>query len=56
MTFITVPDGYEKTSLSDLQGAWGCLRDAVVEHGNFINADKIIFHIDEAMSWESVSC
>ena len=31
MTFMTVPEGYEKTSLSDLQGAWGCLRDAVVD-------------------------
>ena len=54
MAFMTVPDGYEKTSLSDLQGAWGCLRDGVVNNGNFINADKLIFHIDEAMSWESV--
>ena len=56
MTFITVPDGYEKTSLSDLQGAWGCLRDAVVENFGFTNSDKLMFHIDEAMSWESVSC
>jgi len=54
MTFMTVPDGYEKTALSDLQGAWGYLREAVVESGGFTNADKIIFHIDEAMSWESV--
>jgi len=54
MVFMTVPDGYEKTSLSDLQGAWGNLRDTVVENGNFINANKILFHIDEAMSWESV--
>jgi len=37
MTFITVPEGYEKTSLSDLQGAWGCLRDAVVDNGDIVN-------------------
>ncbi|GMR16388.1 MAG: hypothetical protein BMS9Abin31_0721 [Gammaproteobacteria bacterium] len=54
MAFITEPPGYEKTALSDLQGAWGNLRDAVVENFGFPDSDKLLFHIDEAMSWESV--
>lgn len=31
MSFKIEPTGYAKTALSDLQGAWGNLRDAVVE-------------------------
>jgi len=54
MTFFTEPTGYEKTILSDLQGAWGCLRDAVVEQAGFPGWDRMLFHIDEAMSWETV--
>ncbi|MDH3325089.1 MAG: hypothetical protein OEM38_00055 [Gammaproteobacteria bacterium] len=54
MTFETEPTGYEKTALSDLQGSWGNLRDAVVRYYGFPNSDKLIYHIDEAMSWESV--
>lgn len=54
MTFFTEPDHYEKTILSDLQGAWGCLRDGVVKHAGFAGWDRILFHIDEAMSWETV--
>ena len=54
MTFFTEPTGYEKTILSDLQGAWGCLRDAVVEKAGFPGWDRMLFHIDEAMSWETV--
>jgi len=54
MTFIQEPTGYHKTVLSDLQGAWSVLRQAVVDHFDFENADKLLFHIDEAMSWESV--
>ena len=54
MNFFTEPTGYEKTLLSDLQGAWGCLRAAVVEHGGFAGWDRMLFHIDEAMSWETV--
>ena len=54
MVFNTEPTGYEKTALSDLQGAWGNLRDAVVETFGFPDSDKLMFHIDEAMSWESV--
>ena len=54
MSFKTEPTGYAKTALSDLQGAWGNLRDAVVEEFGFPNSDKLLFQIDEAMSWESV--
>ncbi len=54
MTFFTEPAGYEKTILSDLKGAWECLRDAVVEQAGFPGWDRMLFHIDEAMSWETV--
>ena len=54
MAFIKEPTGYYKTALSDLQGAWSNLRDAVVENFGFPNSDKLLFHIDEAMSWECV--
>lgn len=54
MAFITEPTGYEKTALSDLQGSWGNLRDAVVKNFGFPDSDKLLFQIDEAMSWESV--
>jgi len=54
MVFETESTGYIKTSLSDLQGAWGSLRRAVVENGDFNDAERMLFHIDEAMSWESV--
>jgi hypothetical protein len=30
MSFFTEPSGYEKTILSDLQGAWLLLREAIV--------------------------
>lgn len=54
MVFITEPTGYEKTAISDLQGSWINLRDAVVDNFGFPDSDKLLFHIDEAMSWESV--
>ena len=54
MAFITEPTGYEKTALSDLQGSWGNLRDAVIANFGFPDSDNLIFQIDEAMSWESV--
>jgi len=54
MSFYKEPTHYEKTALSDLQGAWTILRDTVVENFGFPGSDKIIFHIDEAMSWECV--
>ena len=54
MNFFTEPDSYEKTILSDLQGAWACLRSTVAEQAGFDGWDKMLFHIDEAMSWETV--
>ncbi|WP_163831083.1 NAD-glutamate dehydrogenase [Spartinivicinus ruber] len=54
MSFDIEPTGYEKTAISDLQGAWINLREAVVENFGFLNSDKLLFHIDEGMSWESV--
>ena len=54
MGFPTEPTSYEKTALSDLQGAWIGLREAVVDNFGFPDSDKLLFHIDEAMSWESV--
>jgi hypothetical protein len=54
MGFRKEPDSYYKSALSDLQGAWGLLREAVVEKFGFPNADQLLFHIDEAMSWECV--
>lgn len=54
MKFYEEPPGYEKTILSDLQSAWENLRQAVVESHSFAGSDTLLFHIDEAMSWESV--
>ena len=54
MGFMTEPTSYAKTAISDLQGAWISLRDAVVDDFGFPYSDKLLFHIDEAMSWESV--
>lgn len=54
MGFEIEPTGYEKTALSELQGSWGNLRRAVVDNFDFPNSGKLLFHIDEAMSWESV--
>ena len=54
MGFDTEPTGYEKTILSDLQGAWQCLRQEVAESPGFDGWERALLHIDEAMSWESV--
>ena len=54
MAFEKEPGSYEKTVLSDLQGAWQNLRDEVVAAAGFSNWERVLFHIDEAMSWESV--
>jgi len=54
MAFPTENSGYEKTILSDLQGAWFLLRDSVADTQGFDGCDRVLFHIDEAMSWESV--
>lgn len=54
MAFIQESTVYEKTILSDLQGAWSLLRACVVDAAGFEGWDRVIFHIDEAMSWEIV--
>jgi len=54
MAFIQETEHFQKTVLSDLQGSWSILRDVVVENIGIEYADKLLFHIDEAMSWESV--
>ena len=54
MSFVTEHLSYEKTILSDLQGAWSLLRQSVVDNFEFSGSDKVLFHIDEAMSWECV--
>jgi hypothetical protein len=54
MAFEAEPTNHEKTVLSDLQGAWENLRSAVVESLGFPDSDRLLFHIDEAMSWESI--
>ncbi len=54
MSFQTTPTGYEKTILSDLQGAWSVFREAVADTGGFKGAGDVLFYTDEAMSWEVV--
>jgi hypothetical protein len=54
MSFTKESTGYQKTILSDLQGVWGLLRSSVVDAAGFEGWDRAIFHIDEAMSWETV--
>lgn len=54
VSFPTESTGYEKTILSDLQGAWSVLRQSVAEKAGFEGWDRLLFHIDEAMSWETV--
>ena len=54
MAFMTEPTAYHKTALSDLQGAWQVLREAVVEHPPFTEQARLLFRLDEGMSWENV--
>jgi hypothetical protein len=54
MPFEVEPTSYEKTALSELQGAWQNLHDEVAEQAGFPDWERALFHIDEAMSWESV--
>ena len=52
-TFNITPQSYNKTIISDLQGSWEWLKDAVIkEYAG--DCEELIFHINEAMSWESV--
>jgi hypothetical protein len=54
MSFYEEPTRYEKTIISNLQGSWENLRDTVVQNHPFPESERLLFHIDEAMSWESV--
>jgi hypothetical protein len=54
MSFYKEQSGYIKTALSDLQGAWQILRKSVVEAHPFPESHRLLFHIDEGMSWENV--
>ena len=54
MNFYQEPTHYEKTILSDLQGAWEVLRDEVIKEQASKDCSQLLFHINEAMNWESV--
>jgi hypothetical protein len=54
MAFFIEPLVYEKTALSDLQGAWENLRQDLIGHAGFEGWDTMLFHVNEAMSWETV--
>ncbi len=55
MLFYQEKNSFYKTALSDLQGAWQNLRDEVLSFHPFEDSDRLLFQIDEAMSWESVN-
>lgn len=56
MSFIEEENHYQKGILSDLQGAWLCLRSCTLDlaPSETVLRNRLLFHIDEAMSWESV--
>ena len=54
MSFYQEPTHYEKTILSDLQGAWEVLKDEVIKEHDSKDCSQLLFHINEVMSWESV--
>ena len=54
MGFHEEPRAYEKTIISDLQGSWGNLLETVIEEHPFPGSKRLLFHIHEGMSWESV--
>ena len=54
MTFYQEPTHYEKTILSDLQGAWEVLRDEVIKDHANKDYSRLLLPINEAMSRESV--
>jgi len=54
MSFYQEPAYYEKTIFSDLQGAWEVLRNEVIKDQTNKDYSKLLPHIDEAISWESV--
>lgn len=54
MNFYQEPTRYEKTIISDLRGACEVLRDEVIKEHSGKGCSQLLFHINEAMSWESV--
>jgi hypothetical protein len=54
MAFYETPKGFAKTILSDLQGAWENMRNAIATHHPFPGSESLLFQVDEGMSWESV--
>jgi hypothetical protein len=54
MVFMKEQTSVVKTALADLQGAWQNLRDEVVRWHPFQNSERLLFQIDEGMSWEAV--
>ena len=54
MTFNTESQSYKKTALADLQGAWMNLRQILVDANGTKNPARLLFQVDEAMSWECV--
>uniref|UniRef100_I2PWW7 Uncharacterized protein n=1 Tax=Desulfovibrio sp. U5L TaxID=596152 RepID=I2PWW7_9BACT len=54
MYFYTEQTPYEKTSLHGLQGAWENFKHTFLCLHPFSGSDRIIFHLNEAMSWEMV--
>jgi hypothetical protein len=54
MSFVKESTGYEKTIIADLQGGWNLLRQEVVDAAGFDGWERALFHVDEAMSWETV--
>jgi hypothetical protein len=54
MPFKREPESYTKTAWSDCQGAWENLRESIVKHHPFPESHRLLFHVDEGMSWDSV--
>lgn len=54
MAFYQEPDHYEKIIVSDLQGVWEILREAIIQEHEIRDCSLLLFHVNEAMSWESV--
>lgn len=54
MVFYQEQSYYKKTILSDLQGSWEVLKAALLNEHKIKDCSRLLFHINEAMSWESV--
>ena len=54
ISFYQEPSHYEKSIFSDLQGAWEVLKDEAIKEHESKDCSRLLFHINEAMSWESV--